>query len=124
MKPIPPMAYATTEQIGEALGERLASIRLARNKKQDELAEEAGISVRTLRRLESGQGGTLDNFIRVLKALGIQQNLEGLLPDPSVRPIERIETSRGTERQRARPKKEPDTGETKAGWKWGDEVDE
>ena len=64
---------------------------------------------------------SLDTFIRVLMALSIEQNLETLLPDPSVRPIERIGMS-GKERRRARPKR---AEEEKAAWRWGDgEVDD
>ena len=53
----------------------------------------------------------------MLTALGIQQNLEALLPDPTVRPIERIGLG-GRERKRARPSS-PASSET-ATWSWGD----
>ncbi len=110
-------SLANSSQIGTALGRRLEQIRLARNITQPQLAREAGISERTLRNLEKGGGVSLDTFIRVLMALGIQHSLEALLPDPSVRPVERI--GRGKERRRARPtrKKEKTTR-----WTWGDGV--
>jgi len=38
-------------------------------------------------------------FIRVLKALAIQQNLEGLLPDPNARPTERIDIGGGSRKR-------------------------
>jgi len=38
-------------------------------------------------------------IIRVLKALAIQQNLEALLPDPTVRPIERIDIGGGARKR-------------------------
>ena len=110
---------ASSQQIAGALGQRLEQIRLARNFTQTRLAEEAGISVRTLRNLEKGESVSLDTFFRVLSILGVQQNLEALLPDPAVRPIERVD-KRGTERKRAssEPKTEPST------WTWGDVSDE
>lgn len=108
---------ANSQQIEAALGHRLEQIRLSRNITQKQLAAESGISLRTLRRLENGEGVTLDTFIRVMSALNIQENLAALLPDPSVRPIERAVSATGTERQRARPR-EKDSG---AGWVWGDE---
>ena len=107
---------ATSQQIETALCNRLENIRLARNMTQMQLAEEAGVSLRTIGRLEKGQGVSVDTFIRVLIALGIHQNLEALLPDPTVRPIERIDT-RGSERKRARP---GIAAEESTPWSWGD----
>jgi putative transcriptional regulator len=67
-------AIATSDQIETALCKRLQSIRLSRNMTQQQLAEEAGVSNRTIRRLEKGQGVSLDTFIRVLSALRIQHS--------------------------------------------------
>lgn len=46
-----------------------------------------------------------------MMALGIQQNLEAFLPDPTVRPIERVGVGAG-ERKRARPTLEANDGGT------------
>ena len=108
---------ANSRQIGTALGRRIEQIRLARNITQPQLAQEAGISARTLRNVEKGGGVSFDTFIRVLIALGIQHNLETLLPDPSVRPVERV--ALGRERRRARPSRK---GEKTPRWSWGDGV--
>lgn len=105
---------ATSTQIESAICEQVEKIRLSRNITQADLANEAGVSLRTIGRLEKGEGVSLDTFIRVLIALKIQQNLETLLPDPSVRPMERI-ASRGSERKRARPKV---SKEQPSIWKW------
>lgn len=109
-------SVATSEQIEAALCKRLEDIRLSRNTTQEQLAAEAGVSPRTIGRLEKGQGVSVDTLIRVLKALGIQQNLEALLPDPTVRPIDRVGIGRG-ERKRARP---TPTADQPAEWSWGD----
>ena len=109
-------SLATSEQIEAALCSRIERIRLTRNMTQAQLAKEAGVSPRTIGRLEKGQGVSVDTFVRVLTALGIQQNLETLLPDPAVRPIERIGVG-GGERQRARPAPSKSAG---AAWAWGD----
>jgi transcriptional regulator with XRE-family HTH domain len=108
---------ASSAEIERALCERLEAIRLARNLTQAQLADEAGVSRRTLSRLAAGAGVTLDTFVRVMAALGIQQNLQVLLPDPSVRPMERA-TGRGRERRRARPKSTDAAAEP---WAWADE---
>lgn len=107
---------ATSDQIEQALCARLERIRLSLNVTQAQLAEEAGISRKTVGRLERGEGTSLDTFIRVLRVLGIERNIEAVLPDPSVRPVERIGSTQ-RERQRARPK--PATPATS--WTWGDE---
>jgi transcriptional regulator with XRE-family HTH domain len=107
---------ASSHQIEAALCKRLESIRLSRNVTQRQLAQEAGVSLRTIGRLEKGEGVSLDTFIRCLTALGVQQNLEALLPDPTVRPIERIGMG-GGERKRARPKRTIGEG---TAWAWGD----
>jgi transcriptional regulator with XRE-family HTH domain len=111
---------ATSGQIEAALCERLESIRLSRNITQRELAKEAGVSPRTIGRLAGGEGVSLDTFIRVLTALKIQQSLESLLPDPTVRPIERVGPT-ARERRRARP---VSTNSEASAWAWGDEENE
>ena len=109
-------SVATSDQIEAALCKRMESIRLSRNITQEQLADEAGVSPRTIGRLEKGQGVSMDTFIRVMVALRIQQNLEALLPDPTVRPIERIGLDAG-ERKRARPTKSINV---LPNWSWGD----
>lgn len=113
-------AVATSDQIEAALCRRVEGIRLSRNITQAQLAKEAGVSLRTIGRLENGEGVSLDTFIRVMKALGIQHNLAVLMPDPSVRPVERVGAS-GTERKRARPRRS-DKGTVP--WSWGDGKDD
>ncbi len=97
------------------IGTRIERLRLSRNITQAELADDAGISERTLRRLESGAGATLDTLVRVLLALKIHQNLDLLVPDSRVRPIERVRTG-GSERQRSRSKV---SAKPTKQWHWG-----
>ena len=110
-------SIASSNQIEKALCKQLENIRLTRNITQVQLANESGVSPNTIRRLENGMSITLDTFIRVLLALGVQQNLKVLLPDPSIRPIDRVNIG-GTERKRASSKK---TSTGKTPWVWGDE---
>ena len=110
-------SIASSDQIEAALCERLEGLRLARNLTQAQLAKEAGVSVRTVGRLEKGEGVSFDTLIRIMIALGVQRNLEALLPDPSIRPIERAKG--GRERQRARPITRPSAADST--WTWGDD---
>lgn len=109
-------SFATSEQIEKFLCNQMKNCRLGLNITQAQLAAEAGIDVRTIRRLELGEGVSLDTFIRVLKALKLQGNLNHLLPDFSVRPIDRVRF-KGRERMRARPVK---TKHKESSWTWGD----
>ena len=101
-------AIANSEQIEVFLSQEMKKMRLTRNFTQAQLAAQSGVDVRTIRRFENGRTITLNTFIRILIALDLQHNLETLLPDPSIRPIERVQTG-GIERRRARPNQsEPD----------------
>ncbi len=113
---------ASSEQMEAALCRELAELRLARNITQQQLADRAGVSLRTIKRLEAGEGTSLDTFIRVLKVLGVSGNLAALIPDQTVRPLERIRQG-GKQRQRARPvAKESGSQATKATnpWTWSE----
>jgi transcriptional regulator with XRE-family HTH domain len=110
-------SIATSDQIEGYLYNQLKNIRLTRNFTQAQLAKESGVAIGTIRRLEEGKSVSLNTFIRIMIALDIQQNLETLLPDPTIRPIERVNTG-GSERKRARPVQSDSENST---WTWGDE---
>ncbi len=109
----------TSHSLEATIGRRLAGVRLARNVTQKALSEEAGIGLRTLRRLESGEPSTLDSFLRVAMALDLADDLLAAVPSRDIRPIERV-SSRKSERKRARP---PRSREPEGPWTWGDEPD-
>ena len=110
----------TSRQIETEIGSRLARLRLSRNVTQSMLAEDAGVGVRTLRRLEAGEPSTLDTFLRVALALDLGDAILGAVPTGQIRPIERVSRA-GLERQRARPRPREDRDET---WTWGDGSDD
>ncbi|MDZ4829434.1 MAG: helix-turn-helix transcriptional regulator [Phycisphaerae bacterium] len=100
------------------LGDRLSRLRLQRNLTQAKLAREAGVSKRTLIRLEGGESSQVTNLIRVIRALGLLGTLDGLVPPPPLSPIEQLR-SRARERRRASPGTKASMPSTK--WAWGDE---
>jgi transcriptional regulator with XRE-family HTH domain len=108
---------ATSDQIEGFLCRQLKNIRLTRNFTQAQLAKESGVAIGTIKRLEEGKNVSLNTYIRIMMALHLQQNLETLLPDPTIRPIERVNTG-GSERKRARPVRSDTENST---WTWGDE---
>jgi transcriptional regulator with XRE-family HTH domain len=85
--------------LGE-LGRRVSTARLERNISQEQLAREAGVSRSTVWQLESGRSVSLSNFVRVLRALGLLEQLGTALPEELPRPVERLR-SEGRRRQRA-----------------------
>lgn len=101
------------------LGDRLARHRLDRNLTQAQLAREAGVSKRTVVRLEKGESSQVTNLVRVLRALGLLTNLDGLVPAPLVSPLAQLK-SRAKERRRASPVAKKPGPESP--WTWGDET--
>lgn len=111
-------ATMTDEVLMKLIGERLAGLRLAQNLTQQQLAEQAGLGLRTVQRLELGEAATqLSGFIRVCRVLGLVENFGMLVPEPVASPMTQLK-QQGRKRQRATGKK------TEAGmpkkWTWGE----
>ena len=77
----------TSDEMEVSVGEKLRALRLSRNLEQKTLAERAGVSVRALRNLESGQGSTLKTLISILRALGKQDWLNTIAPVATINPL-------------------------------------
>ena len=108
-----------SDKIEAILCERLETIRLDQNITQANLAAEAGVSPRTIRRMEKGEGISLATFIRVLKALKLENRLTALLPQQQISPMDRVNRKTHVrERASGRRKKE---AKDDTPWKWGDE---
>ena len=108
----------TDELVLQEIGERLARTRLERNLTQANLAETAGISKRTLERLESGSASSqLTTFIRVCRALGLLQRFDTFLPKPLASPVEQVKLH-GRKRKRASGRRIENTVNKK--WTWGE----
>ncbi len=101
-----------------ALGRRLARHRLNRNLTQAEVAAEAGVSTLTVQRIEQGRSSQATNLIRILRALGLLDNLDALVPEPAISPVQQARM-RGRIRQRASSRS--GKPEPPAEWSWGDE---
>ena len=110
---------STDQTILKEIGERISTIRLNQNLTQADLAEEAGVSKRTVERLEAGDSVQITNLIRLLRSLGLQRRLEILFPEPVVSPIAQLKLH-GKKRRRASSKGQQRSA-TGAKWKWGDE---
>lgn len=100
------------------LGARLASARLVNQLTQAALAEQAGISKRTVERLESGEVAThLSGFLRVCRVLGLLARFDALVPESTPTPMEQL-AQQGRKRQRASSRRVAPTARN--AWTWGD----
>lgn len=100
------------------LGNRIVQYRLNRNLTQGALADEAGVSTRTILRVEHGHSTQTSNLIRILRALHLLENFEALIPEPAISPIQQVKMH-GKRRRRA--SSNPGTSEQKAPWSWENE---
>jgi putative transcriptional regulator len=121
---------ASPQQSIQALGNQLEQLRLSKNLSQSVVASEAGVSRRTITRMEAGETVSLDTFVRVLKAYDVADRLATLFPEHTVRPIERVKLG-GKQRKRASSVKSPIDNPTNSSvtessqepWSWNDEAD-
>ena len=108
----------TDDTILRELGARLTAARLDQNLTQAALAEQAGVSKRTVERLESGEvAAQLSAFIRVCRALGLMDRFETLVPEPAPSPMAQLKLQ-GRTRKRATSRKTPVPTPKK--WTWGE----
>ena len=106
------------EAILEELGRRLSRRRLDLQLTQARLAEEAGVSKRTVERIESGNPAQTISLIRILRVLDLLSGLDSMLPKPGPRPMDLLKLQ-GKERKRASRKRKSTVQES--GWTWGDD---
>jgi len=100
------------------LGGRLARARLEKNLTQAQLAGQAGVSKRTVERLESGAVATqLSGFLRVCRVLDLVERLDALVPEPAPSPVMQLRL-RGRTRRRASGT--VSSAKSAPKWTWGD----
>lgn len=92
---------ATTDEILQALGQRLRMQRLAQSLPQSELAQMAGLSLGAVRKLEGTGQCSLETLIRAARVLGLAKELEDLfvLKRQSIAQMEQAEVA--NQRRRA-----------------------
>lgn len=103
----------------KTLGERLARHRLNRNQTQAAVAREAGVSRRTVSKVENGHVIDTRGLVRILRALGLLGSLDELLPSPGPSPVA-LSERQGRIRERARGRRSPDEPDS-AEWTWPDQ---
>ncbi len=86
------MAGGTPVSVQRALrqtGEHVRTWRKLRGLTAAEVADRAGLAITTVQRLENGKGATLENVLRVARALGVMDALTTAL-DPYATDLGRL----------------------------------
>jgi transcriptional regulator with XRE-family HTH domain len=113
----------TDAAVLQEIGERLERRRIDAGLTQAQLAEEAGISKRTVERMEAGHSTDSLMLLRVLRVLKLVQAVDQLLPDLPQSPLVLLK-GRGRMRKRVGHSRQPRDGvaaaKPAAPWKWRD----
>ena len=72
------------------LGQQVRDVRLRQNIDQQRLAEQAGVALNVVKRLEGGKGTTVTSLIKILRALGRAEWLSTLAPAVSISPLQML----------------------------------
>jgi transcriptional regulator with XRE-family HTH domain len=97
------------------LGKRLARLRLDLQLTQADLAREAGISKRTVERIEAGESAQMSNLIRICRVLDLLPGVDRFIPPVGPRPMDLIK-NKGKRRQRASSNRK--SGAPDDHWSW------
>jgi len=104
------------------LSKRLSQRRLELDLTQAAMAKEAGVSKRTVERIESGNTTQLSSLIRILRVLGFLSNIDAWIPPTAASPMEQLQNIRGSkQRRRASSTEKAKTDQNEVPWIWGDE---
>lgn len=87
----------TDGEIMAELGGRLQALRKLQGLNQEQAAEQADLSRRTVSRAEQGENPQLATVIRLLRVYGRLAALESFIPEPSVSPMALLKRRRREE---------------------------
>lgn len=73
------------------IGSHLKTARLKQNITQQSLADAAGVSLSSLKKIEKGEIGTFDSLLRVMRTLGKLDVLQPLVDEEQMSPSEYYE---------------------------------
>lgn len=103
----------------EELGKRLGQRRIAKGLTQAELAREAGVSKRTVERIEAGAAAQTLNLVRILRVLDLLDGIGQLVPEAGPSPMDLLKR-KGKARKRATSRRAATPAHDN--WSWGDDA--
>ncbi|HEY2464226.1 MAG TPA: helix-turn-helix transcriptional regulator [Steroidobacteraceae bacterium] len=113
----------TDDAVLHEIGDRLERRRINMELTQAQLAEEAGISKRTVERIEAGRSTDFVMLLRVLRVLNLLEALDQLLPDQPQSPLMLLKGRGRTRKRVGHSRQRPDGAPARApttAWKWRD----
>ncbi len=75
-------------QIQKRIGEKIKAARLKQNITQDSLAESSSISRSSVQKVEAGEIKSFDTFLRILRTLGMLNDISRLCEEEQLSPSE------------------------------------
>ena len=84
----------TTGEIAQVLAKQVKELRLLNKWKRSTMAERSGVSASSLRRFEQTARISLENFLKLLSALGRLDEMGDLLHPPSAKSIDDLEAQK------------------------------
>ena len=110
--------YNDENSVLAELGNRIQQYRISLNLTQAQLAQQCGLSLKTIARTEMGCDTKLSNLIKIMNVIGLSENLDILIPEPQ--PDYKALFEEKTIRKRARPDKK----KTDNAWVWGEDKED
>lgn len=95
--------FKSNIEVLEELGARVKKTRLERNIRQKDLADNSGVSLTTIQRLEAGKPINTLHFISILREFDMLETLDVLFPEYVPSPIQ-LKKMQGKQRDRASKK--------------------
>lgn len=75
-------------QIQQRLGTKLKSARLKQNITQQSLAHASQVSLSSIKKIEGGEIGSFESFLRLIRTLGFLDSLQELVAEQQLSPSE------------------------------------
>ena len=97
-----------------SINEKVKNYRISYPLTQKELADKSGVSLRTIQLFEGGADIKLSNFMAILKALGLENNIDVLVPDVTQRPSYQVQQIYLKKRVRKK-------SDNSSAFKWGED---
>ena len=104
----------SNDEVLKILGGRVKDYRVNAGITQEQLAEDTGLSLRTIVNIETGKDVKLGSIIYVLRALRLLGNLDILVPEQEIRPSDIARMGKKRERVKRSSKERYDM-------KWGED---
>lgn len=90
----------TPQEISINLAERMRDLRLLKKWKRSTLAKRSGVTESSLRRFEQTGKVSMENFLKLVQALGRLEEFDTLLQPPKAQSIDELKKNEGQIRRR------------------------